>query len=187
MASTQYHIRNPEGAYFLTMTVVDWVDVFTRPAYRSIMVDSLRYCQQAKGLRLYAWCLMSNHLHIIAAADDGLNLSDILRDMKKFTSKRIVKEIQEEPESRREWMLQRFAYAGKFEANVKEYKFWQDGNQAKECISPAFTLGKLDRAAFRYIHQNPVRNQIVEEAEHYLFSSARNYAGLKGLLDVILL
>lgn len=182
MASSQYHIRNPEGAYFLTMTVIDWVDVFTRPAYRHIIVDSLRYCQQAKGLRLYTWCLMSNHLHIIAAADDGLNLSDILRDVKKFTSKRIIKEIQEEPESRREWMLHRFAYAGKFEANVKEYKFWQDGNQAKECISPAFTFEKLN-----YIHQNPVRNQIVEEAEHYLFSSARNYAGLKGLLDVILL
>jgi hypothetical protein len=62
---------------------------------------------------------------------------------------------------------------------VKEYKFWQDGNHAKECISPEFLFEKLD-----YIHQNPVRNLIVEEAEHYLFSSARNYAGLKGLLDV---
>lgn len=67
---------------------------------------------------------MSNHLHIIAAADDGVNLSDVLRDMKKFTSKRIIKEVKEEPESRREWMLHRFAYAGKFEANVREYKFW---------------------------------------------------------------
>lgn len=79
-------------------------------------------------------------------------------------------------------MLQRFAYAGRFEANVKEYKFWQDGNQAKECHSSNFLLEKL-----HYIHQNPVRNMIVEEAEHYLFSSARNYAGLKGLVDVILL
>ncbi|GAB2765330.1 transposase [Rhabdobacter roseus] len=182
MASSQYFIRNQGGAYFLTMTVVDWVDVFTRPSYRLLMVDSLRYCQQEKGLRLFAWCLMSNHLHLLAAAADSYNLSDILRDMKKFTSKRLVKAIQEEPESRRNWMLQRFAYAGKYRTNVKEYKFWQDGNHAKECTSQAFLLEKL-----HYIHQNPVRNLLVEEAEQYLFSSARNYAELKGLLEVEML
>ncbi|HEV7349305.1 transposase [Telluribacter sp.] len=113
MSSSQYFIRNPEGTYFLTMTVVDWVDVFSRPTYRHIVVDSLRYCQQQKGLRLFGWCLMSNHLHLLAAAADDHNLSDILRDMKKHTSKQLVKAIQEEPESRRDWMLQRFAYAGK--------------------------------------------------------------------------
>ena len=72
----------PGGMYFLTMTVVDWVDVFTRPIYKHIIVDALKYCQQHKGLRLYAWCLMSNHLHLIAAAEEGRNLSDILRDFK---------------------------------------------------------------------------------------------------------
>ena len=118
----------------------------------------------------------------MAAAADSYNLSDILRDMKKFTSKRLVKAIQEEPESRRDWMLQRFAYAGKYRTNVKEYKFWQDGSHAKECDSQAFLLEKM-----HYIHQNPVRNLLVEEAEHYLFSSARDYAGLKGLLEVEML
>ena len=78
MASSQYYIRNQEGAYFLTMTVVDWVDVFTRPSYRRILVESLHYCQLNKGLRIFAWCLMSNHMHLIAAADDGINLSDIM-------------------------------------------------------------------------------------------------------------
>ncbi|HEV7348344.1 transposase [Telluribacter sp.] len=115
MPSSQYFIRNQEGAYFLTMTVVDWVDVFSRPAYRYIVVDSLRYCQQHKGLLLCGWCLMSNHLHLLAAAADGHKLSDILRDMKKHTSKQLVKAIQEGPESRRDWMLQRFAYAGKYQ------------------------------------------------------------------------
>ena len=97
MPSSQYFVRNSEGVYFLTMTVVDWVDVFTRPAYRHIIVDSLRYCQQQKGLHLFGWCLMSNHLHLLAMAADGINLSDILRDMKKHTSKQIIKAIQEEP------------------------------------------------------------------------------------------
>lgn len=83
--------------------------------------------------------------------------------------------------------LTRFAYAGKFEIHVKEYKFRQEGNQVKECHSPNFLLEKLHRVALRYIHQNPVRNLIVEEAKHYLFSSARNYAGMQRLIDVIIL
>ena len=93
-------------AYFLTMTVVNWIDIFTRPVYKHIIVDALKYNQQNKGLIIYAWCLMSNHLHLIAEAKEGHNLSDILRDFKKFTSKAIVNEISDNPsESRKKWML----------------------------------------------------------------------------------
>ena len=125
--------------YFLTLTVVDWVDVFTRPIYKQIIVDSLLYCQQHKGLELYTWVLMSNHLHLLASAtQEGISLSDTLRDFKKFTSKKIVKAIQTEPESRREWMLYRFAYAGKYNPKIKDYKFWQDGNELKKFIAWSF-------------------------------------------------
>ncbi len=168
--------------YFLTMTVVDWVDVFTRPVYKNIITDSLKYCQKHKGLELYAWVLMTNHLHLIAAAQEGKNLSDILRDFKKFTSKAIVKAVQEEPESRREWLMYRFEFNGTWHPKTQEYKFWQDGNEAKELFSYTFCWQKL-----AYIHDNPVRAGIVEEAEHYLYSSARNYAGKPGLLDVIVI
>ena len=109
--------------YFLTLTVVDWVDVFTRPAYRHILIDSLRYCQQNKGLELYAWCLMSNHLHLIAGTQDAYNLSDILRDFKKFSSKAILKAIQEENESRKDWLLNRFAYAAANDLKTKNFKW----------------------------------------------------------------
>ncbi len=88
MASSQYFIRNPYETHFLTMTVVDWVDVFTRDAYKTILVDSLRFCQEKKGLVLFGWCLMSKHLHALAAAKPGYELSDIVRDCKKFTSKK---------------------------------------------------------------------------------------------------
>lgn len=182
MASHQHFIRNQNELYFLTLTVVEWVDVFTRREHKLKITDSLRYCQKEKGLLLYGWCLMSNHLHLLAAAKDGFHLSDILRDLKKYTSKQLVNAIQFEPESRRDWMLYRFQYAGKFKRNIKEYKFWQDGNHAQECITHDFAMQKL-----HYIHQNPVRAMIVEEAEHYLFSSAQNYAGLKGLLEIELL
>ena len=89
-------LKNPisEGyIYFLTLTVVDWVDVFTRPVYRHEVVESLKFCQRKKGLELYAWVLMSNHLHLLASAAEGYNLSDILRDFKKFTSKTIIDKI----------------------------------------------------------------------------------------------
>ena len=178
MASDQYFIRNQNAVYFLTMTVVDWIDVFTRKEYKFLITDSLIYCQKEKGLQIHGWCLMSNHLHLLASAKDGYNLSDILRDFKKFTSKKIVAAINSEGESRKDWMLYRFEFAGKFKVNVKDYKFWQDGNHAMECSSYKFTKQKLN-----YIHQNPVRASIVDEAENYLFSSARNYAGLKGLVE----
>ncbi|MFN8345731.1 MAG: transposase [Spirosomataceae bacterium] len=168
--------------YFLTMTVVDWVDVFTRPIYKNIIVDSLQYCQKEKGLELYAWVLMTNHLHMLASAKEGSNLSDFLRDFKKFTSKKIVEAISNETESRRQWMLYRFNYNGFWHPKNQQFKFWQDGNEAKEIHTNEFVFQKL-----HYIHDNPVRMGIVEYPEEYIYSSARNYAGKKGLLDVIVI
>ena len=178
-------LRNPisEGyMYFLTLTVVDWVDVFTRPTYKQDIVDSLVYCQANKGLELYAWVLITTHLHLLASAADGFNLSDILRDFKKFTSKKLTNRIQTEPESRRKWMLNQFEFAGRYDNRITNFKFWQDGNEAKEIHTNDFMFQKL-----HYIHENPVRAGIVEYPEQYLYSSACTYVGQKGLLDVIVL
>ncbi len=168
--------------YFITLTVVDWVDIFTRPVYKHIIVDSLKYCQKERGLIIYSWCLMSNHLHMIVGANDDANLSDILRDFKKFTSKKIIKTIQEINESRQKWMLNRFEYAGKYNPKIKKYKFWQDGNEAKEIHTNGFLDQKLN-----YIHNNPVVAEIVDEPEDYLYSSARNYCDISGLINVELI
>lgn len=121
---------------------------------------------------------MSNHLHLIAAAKEN-NLSDILRDFKKFTSKAIVKAIQEENESRKKWMLNRFEFAGANDIKIKNFKFWQDGNEAKEIHTSTFFDQKLD-----YIHNNPVVAEIVAEPWHYTYSSALDYSGEKGLLEI---
>ncbi len=170
-------------AYFLTLTVVDWVDVFTRPEYKYIILDSIKYCQNKKGLEIYAWCLMTNHLHFIAGAKEGYNLSEILRDFKKFTSKSIVQAISENPiESRKKWLLNRFEFAGRYDKKITNFKFWQDGNEAKEIHTTEFLEQKL-----KYIHENPVKAEIVLHPEDYLYSSAKDYAGQKGLLDIILI
>lgn len=171
------------NTYFLTMTVANWIDVFTRPIYKHIIVDALKYNQDNKGLIIYAWCLMSNHLHLIAEADEGYKLSDILRDFKKFTSKAIVREIEENPEeSRKKWMLSEFEFAGRYKTNIENYKFWMDGNEAKEINSTEFLEQKLN-----YIHENPVKAEIVESAEEYIYSSAKNYAGKIGFLNIVII
>ena len=167
--------------YFTTSTVVDWLDVFTRPIYKHILLESLEYCKANKGLDIYAWVLMTNHLHMIVDTSGPDSIGDVLRDFKKFTSKSIVKAIQEnEQESRQEWLMNRFRFRAANDKKVTNYKFWQEDNHVETIYSYDFFKQKLD-----YIHQNPVKQEIVEKAEDYLYSSARNYAGMDGLLNVI--
>jgi len=179
----KYTITSNEK-YFLTLTVVDWIDVFTRKELCSVVIDSLKFCQQNKGLQIYAWCFMPSHLHMVVSTEsEKYTLSDVMRDFKKFTSKNIVKTISEIPESRRDWLLNHFEYAGRYNPKIKEYKFWQDGLHPIELTSGKFIDQKIN-----YIHQNPVEAGIVYRAENYIMSSAAQYAGeLNGLLDIIII
>ena len=179
--SEKYKIWDDTKAYFLTLTVVGWIDVFTRKNYRFTIIDSLIYCQREKGLSVYGYCIMPSHIHLIARAEGKFNLSEILRDFKKFTSKAIIRPIIYEPESRKEWMLECFKKAGERKKGKTVYKFWQDGNHPEMISSNKFFDEKLE-----YIHNNPIKELIVERAEDYIFSSARNYAGLPNYLDVVL-
>ena len=122
---------------------------------------------------------MSNHLHLVCRAKEGFKISDVIRDFKKFTAKQILKKIETEPESRKDWMLYRFEYAGKFDNRIKKYKFWQESNHAILLD----TNEMLDQR-INYTHENPVKALIVFNAEDYLFSSARDYAGEKGYVKV---
>jgi putative transposase len=176
-----YKIINKKGIHFITFAVVEWVDVFARKEYRDILLDNIRYCQKEKGLLVHAWCIMSNHVHLIISAKNN-DASDILRDFKKFTSKQIVKAIDtNEQESRREWMLEIFRKAGTGNSRNSSYQFWRQDNQPKELFSEKFTEQKL-----YYIHNNHVEAGIVEKEEEYLYSSARDYFYGKqcGLIEI---
>lgn len=174
MSGDRYLISDQNALYFLTFTVVGWIDVFTRKEYKLELVNSLNYCVKSKGLTIYGWCIMSNHIHLIARARDGYKLSDIIRDFKKFTAKRIIHMIQNRPESRREWMVNQFRYAGSNLKRITNFKFWKDDNHAVELS------GQMIETRLDYLHRNPVEALIVEEPEQYLFSSARDYSGTKG-------
>ena len=106
--SRKYKATTTEEAYFITITAVGWIDIFTRLNQKHVITIALKHCQEHKGLEIYAYCLMSSHLHLLCKGTGGFILSDIMRDFKKFTSKKIIQTIVEEPESRREWMLDYF-------------------------------------------------------------------------------
>ena len=180
--STKYKATTSEECYFITITTVGWIDVFTRLNQKYNIINALNYCQQNKGLEIYAYVIMSSHIHLLCKATDGFILSDVIRDFKKLTSKKIVQICIEEPESRREWMLSYFQKACEHLKRVQNHKVWQDGYHAELVETNWFIKQKVE-----YIHNNPVKDKTVSLPEDYYFSSARNYAGLDNDLEVILL
>lgn len=125
--SEKYKIHNQDSAYFVTFATEGWVDVFTRQAYKNIILDSLRYCQKEKGLVIYAWCLMTNHIHMILGRKGENKIEDIMRDFKKFTSVHVCRAIEKNGmESHRSWMLNVFRAAAAVSRKHDRYKFWQN-------------------------------------------------------------
>jgi putative transposase len=177
-----YKFHDPDGTYFVTCATVQWVDVFTRSIYSDIVVQSLQYCIDQKGLVLHAWVIMPNHLHMVISRRGESSLSDIIRDFKKFTSSKIVEAINSPTESRRNWMQWLFKSAGKQNANNTNFQFWQQENHPIELESAKFTRQKIE-----YIHENPVRAKFVDVAQRYVYSSAKDYAGERGLLPISIL
>lgn len=153
-----------------------------RRNYSEIIIDSLKYCIDNKGLELHAWCIMSSHVHLIISSEAD-NLSNILRDLKRYTSKAILKEIEENiQESRREWMLWMFARAGKRNSNNEKYQFWQQDNHPIQ-----LSTNEMIEQRLNYLHNNPVVSGFVSKPEDYYYSSAYDYCGGKGLLPLIML
>ncbi|MEO5905449.1 MAG: transposase [Saprospiraceae bacterium] len=179
---TGYRIRDQYLTYFVTFTVVGWVDLFTRRQCRDIIIASLKYCQDKKGLIIYAYVVMESHVHLILSArDDSTGLSAIIRDFKKFTSRELYNWIEGNPkESRRDWLKIIFEYHAKFNANNTHFQIWQQHNRPQLCLQPRFLQQKLD-----YIHRNPVKAGIVDDPADFVYNSARNYANRKDyILDV---
>lgn len=181
MSERGYQIRDQFAVHFITFAVVQWVDVFTRKEYADILVESFKYCQQNKGLKIHAWCIMPNHVHLIVSSAGESILSDILRDLKKFSSAEIIKAIKANAkESRQSWMLWIFKSAGEHNKRNKDYQFWQQDNHAVQCDTAAILESRM-----AYLHENPVRAGIVRAEQDYVYSSGIDYyAGGRGLIEM---
>ncbi len=179
--SSGYKIEEKEGIYFLTFQVVEWVDIFTRKIYRDLILESLSYCIRSKGLIIYGFVIMSNHVHLLAKSETS-DLSGTIRDFKKFTSKKMIEIITSGIESREKWMLDIFRKAASSHSHNKNYQVWTRENHAELIYSEKFIEQKLN-----YIHENPVRAGWVMHPEEYLYSSASNYINGVGVLNVEIL
>ena len=158
---------NYDAVFFITLTVVSWVDVFTRKTYCDELVKNIQYCQKHKGLELYAYVIMTNHIHLIARQKGG-RLNCLLRDFKSYSAKQLLAMIYDNPmESRRDWMKIVFQYNAKFRQQNAENMFWQKTNHPIDCYSRQIFQQKIN-----YIHENPVRAGLVAEPGDWLYSSA---------------
>jgi len=147
--------------YFLTFTVKNWYYVFDRHNRFEILAESIRYYQKHKGLKLFAYVFMLNHLHLIANSSDMIGF---VRDFKSYTSREIQRNIIAfEPD-----VLQLF------EVEKGKYELWQKTNMPKMIESATFFQQKMD-----YIEENPVRKQYVEKPEHWFWSSANPHSAIK--------
>lgn len=177
--SRKHKFHNKEGLYFVSFATVNWIDVFVREQYMAIVVDSLNFCKQNLGLQIFCWCIMPSHLHLIIRAT-GRNPEIVLGRFKEFTSKSIQKAIElEVKESRKEWMLWMFRRAGKRSSNVSNRQFWQHHNKPIELWSNEVIDQKVD-----YIHLNPVVAGFVVSPEDWKYSSAIDFAGGKGQIEL---
>ena len=158
-----------DAPYFIKLTTVGWIDIFTRPLYNHELIKNLQFCQQERSLEIYTYVIMSSHIHMIVRrqVQHGL-LSTLLRNFKSATAKKLIKSIIENPEeSRKEWLIHLFKYYAKFEKQNSELMFWQKTSHPVELFSNKMIDQKLN-----YIHWNPVKAGIVLEPHQYFFSSA---------------
>ncbi|MFP5041933.1 transposase [Parasediminibacterium sp. JCM 36343] len=116
--SRKYKFHNKAGLYFVSFATVYWMDVFVREKYFATVVESLDYCRKNKGLEIYGWCIMPSHIHLIIRAKDN-NPDSLLGKFKEYTSKQLIKQIQENnEESRKEWLLWMMQRAASQNSNV---------------------------------------------------------------------
>ena len=173
---SEYRKTTPDELFFVTLTVMGWIDLFTRAIYKDIIVRNLQYCQKKEKLEIFCYVIMTNHLHMICRRKDE-DLTELLGRFKSYTSKQLIKAIEEDiQESRKEWMLHQFHFFAKQNKQYSDYHLWQYSNHP----TPLFTNEVIDQKV-DYIHENPVRAGIVTEPTAYLYSSACPDSPLKVL------
>jgi REP element-mobilizing transposase RayT len=170
MGRNRYIITEPDKPHFMTCMVLECLPVFTRPETVQIILNCWRYQREHEGLRLYGYVILENHLHFIAQAKD---LNKCVSSFKSYTARQIIGHLQAQRVKR---LLAHLCFFKRAHKTDREYQFWQEGVHAELVFSEAMMRD--------YIHGNSVKRGYVSLAEHWRYSSASNYAGLEGLIDM---
>ncbi len=174
MSRTRYRIFNDRYPHFMTDTVVAWLPIFTRPNLAQIIFESWQFLQRERGILIFGYVIMENHLHWIASGDD---LADQVKRFKSYTARRIIDELEHSGYGTLLQELQYFKLRHKID---QKYQLWQEGSHPKQIENDEMMLQKLE-----YMHNNPVRRGYVDDPLHWRYSSARNYAGLPGMIEIV--
>ena len=161
---SRYAITESDEIYFLTAIVIEWIPVFIGTEACDIIIGALEFCRQHKALRLYAYVIMDNHVHLLAQAPD---LRRVVHSFKGYTAHELIAWAER---TNKTWLLNQLAYFKKRHKTASQHQLWQEGNHPQRVHSEEMMLQKM-----HYIHENPVRRGWVDAPEHWRYSSARNY------------
>lgn len=165
--SSAYRVFNEERyAYFITSTIVEWLPVFVSQPYFDIVIESLNFIRAHKGVQVNVFVIMPTHLHLVVYPDANVKLTDVMRDFKRFTSRAISTQLEQDEQPT---ILRGFAKQAPDRAKA-EYRVWQEGFHPEAIYTPSFAQQKIE-----YLHNNPVRKGLVDAPEQWRYSSARNY------------
>ena len=173
MGRSRYKIYEPTHPHFITCTVVNWIPLFTRKESVEILLEAFRYLQKDEDFKLYAYVILENHIHIVAQSND---IAKSMARFKNYTAKELLRLLKKENVKT---ILEQLSFYKKAHKIDREYQVWQDGIQPKLMQNDAMMKNKID-----YIHHNPVKRGYVDDATHWRYSSARDYEGVEGLLEV---
>jgi len=173
MGRDRYRIHDHSAPYFLTCTALEWLPLFAQPANATILLDSLTYLQDQRRLTLYGYVILEYHCHLLAAAADP---GQSLASFKSFTAGQIVKRLIESQSP----ILELLAFHKARHKVDRAHQVWQEGSHPEQIQGEAMMRQKLE-----YIHNNPVARGYVDDPAHWRYSSARNYAGQAGLIQVM--
>jgi len=173
MGRSRYKIYDTNYPYFVTCTILHWIPVFTRPETVTIIIDSLKYLQKDVSLKVYAFVVLENHLHLIVQSED------VVKDMarfKSFTARSIIDYLKQQ---NAKTILEQLSFYKKAHKQGRDFQLWQEGMQSKQIQS-----AEMMKERINYIHNNPVKRGYVDEPKHWRYSSARIYEGSQGMLDI---
>jgi len=173
MGRSRYKIYEPTHPHFITLTVLHWIPLFTNKDSVNILLDSLKYLQKSDNLKIYAYVILENHLHLVASSND---LPKTVKQFKSYTAKKLLELLQRKNVKT---ILEQLAFYKKAHKKNTTYQVWQEGMQPKLIQDDKIMIQKIE-----YIHNNPVKRGYVDEAICWRYSSARDYQGMRGLIEV---
>ncbi len=173
MGRSRYKIHESMHPYFVTCTILHWLPLFTRKESVQIVIDCLKFLQKKDNLKLYAYVILENHLHLVVQSDD---IEKSIKAFKQYTAKELLGLLKKENVKT---ILDQLKFYKKAHHKATEYQVWEEGYQPKLIQTDAMMVSKIN-----YIHQNPVKRGYVDKTVHWRYSSARDYEGMKGLLEI---